>query len=239
MPTVGFGSDSWTSKGAASRELAEQMARSLEGGRLDEAVQSAGSSIAALDEAKRTLETGGWTQDPSGAVAGKVDDARRKLAIERAWASAQLELLRKRVAERARTQLAEGGEEEGKLADRARKLGDREKERGSFPMEAVDSIDDAARAARQAAEALARGDAEEGMKHQREAQRDLEAASEQLQGGEHDDTRNAANEPVAIPEGGKHKGPTEFRRRVVEGLARPASGALKDAVRRYAEGLLR
>ena len=35
------------------------------------------------------------------------------------------------------------------------------------------------------------------------------------------------------------KGPEEFRRRVVRGLGQPASGALKDAVHRYAEGLLR
>jgi hypothetical protein len=242
LPQVGSGSDSWTSKGAASRELAEQMARSLETGRLDEAVQSAGSSIGALEEAKRTLQTGGWLQDPGGAASGRVDDARRKLEAERAWTSAQLEQLRRRVSERARNQLSEGGQEEGKLGERARSLSEREKARGSLPMEAIDSIDDAARAAREAADALERGDADEGMKHQREAQRDLEAAGEQLRGEEGSDEGgqgSLANEPVSIPEGGKHKGPTEFRRRVVEGLARPGAGALKDAVRRYAEGLLR
>ena len=31
----------------------------------------------------------------------------------------------------------------------------------------------------------------------------------------------------------------DFRRRVVEGLGQPTSGGLRDAVRRYAEGLLR
>lgn len=44
---------------------------------------------------------------------------------------------------------------------------------------------------------------------------------------------------MAIPNAREHKGPEEFRRRVVRGLGQPASGALKDAVHRYAEGLLR
>jgi hypothetical protein len=236
MPAVGSGSDSWTSKGAAARELAEQTARSLETGRIDEAVQSVGSAISALEEAKRAIESGGWTRDPGETANGRVDEARRKLEVERAWAADQLEQLRKRLAQRARAQLNEGGQDEAKLADRARKLGEREKDRGSFPMEALDSIDDAARAARQAAEALQRGDANDGMKHQREAQRDLEAAGEQLR-GEDEGSQSLANEPVRIPDGAK--GPTEFRRRVVEGLAKPGAGSLKDAVRRYAEGLLR
>ncbi|HEY5146462.1 MAG TPA: hypothetical protein VII82_06830, partial [Polyangiaceae bacterium] len=36
-----------------------------------------------------------------------------------------------------------------------------------------------------------------------------------------------------------HKGPEEFRRRVVRGLGQATSGSLKGAVQRYAEGLLR
>jgi hypothetical protein len=244
LPPVGSGSDSWTSKGAAARELAEQMARSLEQGRVDEAAQSGRSASAALEEARRMLETGGWLQDPGGSARQRVDDARRKLEMERAWAESQVERMRKRTAERARSQLEEGGQDEGRLAERARKLGDRERDRGSFPEEAVESIDDAARAARQAADALQRGDAEQGMKHQREAQRDLEAANEKLRGDDDSSAHEGEvgaplNEAVDIPDKGKHKGPTEFRRRVVEGLAMPSSGGLKDAVRRYAEGLLR
>lgn len=238
LPQVGAGSASWTSKGAAARELAEQAARALESGRLDEAAQSAGNAISALEEAKRALRSEEF--DPGPSVGSRLDDSRRKLEAERAWIEDQLEHLRKRVSERARAKLAEGGDEEGKLGDRARKLAERERERGSATTEAVDSIEDAARAARRSADAFRRGDADEGMKHQREAQRDLDAANDQL-GGEDSggDEGATSKESVDIPEGSKHKGPTEFRRRVVEGLGRPADGALKEAVRRYAEGLLR
>ena len=49
----------------------------------------------------------------------------------------------------------------------------------------------------------------------------------------------AVAERTDIPKAEAHKGPEEFRRRVTKGLSEPASGRLKDAVRRYAEGLLR
>jgi hypothetical protein len=81
------------------------------------------------------------------------------------------------------------------------------------------------------------------MVRQREAQRDLEEASSKLRGEEEEEAAEGAaprpGESVDIPGKDKHKGPVEFRRRIVHGLAMPAPGALKDAVRRYAQGLLR
>jgi hypothetical protein len=220
------------------------MARSLEQGALDQAAESARSATGSLEEAKRLLEAGSWLQDPDGTASRQVDDARRKLEAQRAWTEAQLEQLRKRTAERAHGQVVEQGEQEGKLAERARKLGEREKDRGAFPQEALEAIDDAARAAHEAADALRRGDAEQGMSRQREAQRDIEEAASKLRGEEEQEeeaeqTGPRSGEPVDIPGKDKHKGPVEFRRRIVRGLAMPAPGALKDAVRRYAQGLLR
>lgn len=249
MPTVGLGSDSWTSKGAASRDLAEQMARSLEQGRPDEAVQSGRSSLGALDEAKKMLQRGSWLEDPSGEEGKHVDEARRKLDAEEKWAEEALRQMRQRAAERAASQLQKGGEEEGKLAERARDLGERSRDKGSLPQKAVESIEDAERAAHEAAQALQQGQADKGLERQREAQRDLEAARQQLQGddegqqpqstGEREDDHSTAPGKVDLPKPGEHKGPEDFRRRVVQGLGQPSSGALKDAVRRYAEGLLR
>ena len=124
----------------------------------------------------------------------------------------------------------------------------RGKEGASFPEQAVESLDDAARSARQAAEALKQGDADHGLDRQREAQRQLESAREQLQDddeangqpqGHGEGDGNASHDPVAIPDAKEHKGPEEFRRRVIRGLGLRSSGALKDAVQRYAEGLLR
>jgi hypothetical protein len=249
MPTVGLGSDSWTSKGAASRDLAEQMARSLEQSRPDEAVQSGRSSLGALDEAKKMLQRGSWLEDPTGQEGKRVDEARRKLDAEEKWAEEALRQMRQRAAERAASQLRQGGEDEGKLADRARNLGDRSRDKGSLPQKAVESLEDAERAAREAAQALQQGQADKGLERQREAQRDLEAARQQLQGddegqqssstGQQEDDHSTAPGKVDLPKPGEHKGPEDFRRRVVQGLGQPSSGALKDAVRRYAEGLLR
>ena len=247
LPTVGMGSDSWTSKGAASRELAEQMAHSLEQGHPDEAVQSGRSSLGSLDEAKKILQKSAWLEDPSGEEGKRVEETRRKLDAEEKWAEEALRVMRQKAAERARKQLEEGGDEEGKLADRARELGQRSGDKGSLPQQAVESIEDAERAARQAAQALKEGQADKGLEHQREAQRALEQARQQLEGDEDssqpqgDDGQKGprSKAPVAIPNAGEHKGPEEFRRRVVRGLGQPASGGLKDAVHRYAEGLLR
>ena len=246
LPAVGMGSDSWTSKGAAARELAEQTARSLEQGRTEEASQSGRSAIGSLDDAKRLLQGAGAFDDPSGQGEHRVDDARRKLESESRWMAEELRQLRKRAAERAHDQLDHGGDEEGQLADRARELGQRGRDKGSLPQQAIESIEDAERAARQAADALKQGDADRGLDRQREAQRALEAAREQLQG--EDDgtgpptsggTDGKRSSPGHVDVPNDYKGPEEFRRRVVRGLGQSASGSLRDAVQRYAEGLLR
>jgi hypothetical protein len=248
LPTVGQGSDSWTSKGAAARELGEQMARSLEQARPDEATQSGRSALGSLDEAKKMLQKGAWLEDPNGQEDRRVDGAKRKLEAEEKWAEEQLEHMRRRAAERARKDLEQGGQDEEKLAERARQLGERSRDKGSLPQNAIDSIEEADKAARQAAEALKQGDADRGLDRQREAQRDLEAAREQLQGDDQEPTQQPSQDAdgnrqshdrVDIPGQKDHKGPEEFRRRVVRGLGQPGGGSLKDAVRRYAEGLLR
>src|SRR6185437_16111946 len=56
LPSVGGGSDSWTSKGAAAKEHAEQMARALEQGNAADAAESGRSALAALEEAKRAAQ---------------------------------------------------------------------------------------------------------------------------------------------------------------------------------------
>ncbi|MCL2450840.1 MAG: DUF4175 domain-containing protein, partial [Polyangiaceae bacterium] len=247
LPAIGSGSDSWTSKGAAARDLAEQMARSLEDGRPDDAAQTGRSAVSSLDEAKKMLQRGGWLDDPQGNGQKTVDDARRKLDAESRWAEEQVRDLRRRAAERARDELRRGGGEESKLAERAHNLSEKGRDTGSFPEQATDALDEAARAARQAAEALKEGDADRGLDRQHEAQRQLEAARQQLQGddaaspasGGEGDGNAASRDPVAIPGAKEHKGPEEFRRRVVRGLGQRSNGALRDAVQRYAEGLLR
>jgi DNA repair exonuclease SbcCD ATPase subunit len=194
------------------------------------------------------LQRGGWLNDPSGVSQRAVDQARRKLEAEARWAEEQLREIRRRAAERARSQLEQGGDEENKLADRARELAQKARTSGTFPQQAIESIEDAELAAREAAAALRHDDAEQGVARQREAQRDLEAAREQLRGDDDEsahaaredgDGRTSSGATDIVPKAGTHHGPEEFRRRVMRGLGQPASGTLKDAVKRYAEGLLR
>jgi hypothetical protein len=242
-----MGSDSWTSNGSAARDLAEQMARSLEDGRADDAVESGRSAVGSLDEAKRMLQRRGWLDDPSGERQREVEDARTKMEGEVQWAEGQRVELRRRASERARDRLEQGGEQEERFAERARELAQRGRDQASFPQQAVESIEAAERAARDAARALQKGDADKGLDLQHEAQRALDAARQQLQGdddpgrssGDDGDGQGPSRDVVAIPNAGEHKGPEEFRRRVMRGLGQPSTGALKDAVQRYAEGLLR
>lgn len=253
LPSVGAGSDSWTSKGAAAREHADQMARALESGNAADAVQSGRSAIEAIDEAKRiaSRERIQTFRDPSASDGEKrLDEAKKKLQPELRWAEQRLEEMRKRAAQRASGELQKAGDEEYGLADRAGKLGNRAREQGSLPDSALQSLDAAEQSARDAASALKRGDADRALEHQREAQRALEAAREAI-GREQDDGddgqpmgdpengRARSNGHADIPKADAHKGPEEFRRRVIKGLGQPGPSRHRDAVERYAEGLLR
>jgi hypothetical protein len=249
LPTVGAGGDSWTNKGAASREHAEAMARALEQGNPSDAVKSGKSALDSIDDAKRVAQRDKWLGMFSPADGENADkrlqEARQKLEPEVKWAEEKLAQLRKQAAERKSGELSEGGDEEQKMADRARELGDKGKDQQALPDPALDALESAASSAHEAANSLKRGDADKALEQQREAQRQLEMAKEALgnegnepdkgEGGDHDPSSGHAD----IPKADAHKGPEEFRRRVIHGLGQAAGGRQKDAVRRYADGLLR
>ena len=223
------------------------LARSRRGGPR-RAVAAGRSALGTLDEVERILQRASRREDVGGEKQRRVEDVQRRLDAEAKWAEEAARELRRRTAERARDSLQQSGQAEERMADRARNLGERGRERASFPQQAVEAIEEAARAAREAARALSEGETDRGLEREREAQRRLEAAREQLQddqegedaerGGDGND-RSPGHDSVAIPNANEHKGPEEFRRRVMRGLGLRSSGALKDAVRRYAEGLLR
>ena len=239
MPSVGLGSDSWTSKGSAGKELAEQMARSLEEGNPADAVSSGRSAQAALEEAKR-LAFRSFSRGESAEE--RLSEAQRKLGPELKWAEEKLAQMKHKAEERARGELSKQGEAEEKLADKAGDLA--KKGNGAIPEAALEAIAKAEQAAREAAAALKQGDSEKGQAAQREAQQKLEAAKRAL--GSPDDSganeqggRGALDGNTPIPKADAHKGPEEFRKRVLRGLGQPGAGRQKDAVQRYAEGLLR
>jgi predicted aconitase with swiveling domain len=244
LPQVGGGSDSWTSKGAAAREHAEQMAKAMEEGNAADAVQSGRSAMGALDEAKRAAQRERWGRFSDTNAERTVDEAKKGLEQELRWAEEKLEEMRKKAAQRAGPELREHGENEGKLADKARDLGKKGHDQEALPPNAIEALREAERAAREAARALREGDAERGLSKQREAQQKLEQAREALgdqeqERGEGEGERGPSQDHADIPKAEQHRGPEEFRKRVIKGLGQPSSGRLKDAVKRYAEGLLR
>ena len=100
---------------------------------------------------------------------------------------------------------------------------------------------------RQAARALRAGETDQAQDLQAEAQRLLEHASpgstsdEQEQGQDRNGSGDDKGEPATqgkVPGVNKRRRSEDFRRRVLEGLAKERRGGLAPAVERYAEGLL-
>lgn len=229
------------SAASAAREEAEAMAGALEGGRPRDAVESGKRAVEKAAEAQRLGEQGFFPEDRHGREAGQ---ARPTLERELAWAEEALEKLRKAASERAKGDLQKQGKGEQKLADKARELG-KKGEAGdrALPQEMLDRLEDAERAMRDAEKALREGDGEKGLKLQWDAQRFLEMAR-----GERDDANNDPRDKedgkklsgkTEIPTKDAHKGPEEFRKRVLKGLSGSSDPLLREAVKRYAEGLLK
>jgi len=131
LPTVGLGSDSWTSKGAAARELPSRwLARSKRCARRGGAERTKLARLARRgqeDPAERRLAGG-----PNGEEQARLEEVRRKLDAEEKWPRRRCS--RRATRSRAGAKAAgRGGEEEGKLADRARDLGQRAGDKGSAP----------------------------------------------------------------------------------------------------------
>jgi hypothetical protein len=250
LPKVSAGSDSWTSKGSAARENAEAMARALEQGNAADAVTSGHGSLDAMDEAKRTAERERYKGlfaptdgDPERTEASKeLDKARKKLEPEVKWAEQRIASLRKKAAERKSGNFSQDADEEQKISERAKDLS-RKGHGEALPDDAVNALEEAHRMGKEAADALKHGDVDRGLARQREAQHQLEMAREALGSeseghGDGNDTR-ADNSDVVIPKADAAKGAEQFRRRVLKGLSQSSGSRERDAVRRYAEGLLR
>lgn len=244
LPQSGGDPESAEAAAAAGREQAEAMAGALEQGQPRDAVESGKGAARSLAEAQRLGEqSGGFFHDErAGREAAR---ARETIEQELAWAEQALEQLRRAASSRAKGDLEQSGKDEQSLADRGKKMmekgqsGDR-----SMPQEMLDRLGQAEDAMREAQRALAEGNGEEGLKQQQNAQRLLEMArgergEEGNREGSSDGDEGKMSKDTDIPGKDKHKGPEDFRRRVLEGLGGSSDPVLKDAVKRYAEGLLR
>ncbi|MBK8255067.1 MAG: DUF4175 family protein [Polyangiaceae bacterium] len=229
---------------AAGRQEAEGMAGSLDSQNLKDAVERGKEALKALKEAKRL----GGDSFFDKSTGQKAAEAAETLERELKWAEEALEKLRKAARERAKEELSKSSKNEEKLAERARSLSEKA-HRGNrtLDQDTLDRLTDAERAMREAQRALQEGDGEKGKKQQETAQRALEMAQNRKDDESGDRSHGTDEDPRNKPIGGKadipgkdkYKGPEAFRKRVMDGLSGPVDPALKEAVKRYAEGLLK
>jgi hypothetical protein len=180
------------------------------------------------------------------AEAGQLASAAKdQLARELAWAEGALGALERGASERVSEQLAgAAGREKGLAAD-ARALHDQSRDSSvPLPQTTLDRLRRAARAMDEAARLLAERQGARGAEQQEQAQRLLEQAvpdeapndaGERGQAGDGD--RMAQD--VEVP--GEHRDAraARFRERVASGLRTTVPPPLREALRRYAEGLVR
>jgi hypothetical protein len=246
LPQQGGDPGSAESSAAAARAAAESMAGSLERTELRDAVENGKKASQALKDAKQVGDQP--NQFSQEQQAGReAERAREALERELAWTEDALEKLRHASSANAKADLEKASKAEQRLAERARDLGKKgESGDRSLPQDMLDHLNDAERSMRDAEKALQEGDGDRGTRHQKEAQRLLEMARDQQREpdeSEGEGTRDGDGTHPAkrteIPDKNKHKGPEDFRRRVVEGLGGSADPLLREAVKRYAEGLLK
>jgi len=236
---------------ALGREHGGAMAQNLERLSLGDAVQSGRDAMSALNAAEKKAKGGSalgdWLDE------GELAAARKEVKAQLDWAEKQLNELKQRTEERARSATMGSSEREQKLSRRAGNLAARGTHgETALPEDAVDSLEKAESIMRDAARELGQGKGERGLELQREAQRLLERANTGQTGDEEDPSPHDQSRPSPSAKGGNEirtggevpaRGDTKdaeaFRRRVLEGLGKSKDGRLSPAVRRYAEGLLR
>lgn len=248
LPEPGAQPGSARAAAALAREHMSAMAQNLERLSLSGAVETGNSARALLEQARSLAKDGSrpsnWLDEES------VTRAEKELAEQLAWAEQALERMRQRAAARAEKDLAEAGARENALAERAEDLAGRgARGEARMPEEVEDALERAASIMREAARELAAGRGQAGLELEREAQRLLERSSSGRTLDEGDarphDGRNARGENGRematdgdVPRADEAQRAAEFRKRVLEGLAKERRGRLDPAVERYAEGLL-
>ncbi len=226
---------------AASREKVESMAEALEKLQLGDARERGDSAQKSLDDAKEKA----WI---SPSAEEKLDDAAKEVDEQLKWIDDVLKKLRKAAAQKAAEKVKSKAPREKGLGQKAEEIGDKSEEHAPLPGPVRDLLDEAAQKMKDAAGKLEKGLGDEGLELQKEAQKLLEKAKQAAENageaqpshGEHGDKELDPDAKVDLPKAEDHKGPDAFRKRVLDGLGSGAtSPRLKDAVKKYAEGLVK
>jgi hypothetical protein len=249
LPDYAAGQSKSEQAAALAREHGRATAESLSRLALKDAKQSADSARQHLGSAKQTAD--------SGVSPEALQRAEQELAKHSAWIDDLLKKAQERESERAKQALQQSGKREQEMAERAQNISGRGSHgEAALPGEVAQALDRAEGLMREAAQELQNGRGDRALSLQREAQRLLDQQD--------DDNNNKSDEPKDQPEDGqpdkhgnrdqdhadmrtdagvpgrdKNQKAEEFRKRVLEGLARDKGGRLGPAVKRYAEGLLK
>lgn len=246
LPGQDFGTP--RASAALAREHAMAAARDLDDVDFERAVENAEKALSTLDEADRLL----LADDP---VRSSFAEARRALREARDFARARLDAQRAAAEARARSSLSQASDTEHALGERAEELSRVPAQgEGALPREIADQLGRAASVMREAARELGEGHGDKALALQREAQRLLEQSKAGRSTDRESEEGERAERPPGTEEGSRRDGEValggnvpppdeaaraeEFRRRVLDGLARERRERLSPAVRRYAEGLL-
>jgi hypothetical protein len=214
----------------------------MERGDLSQAVEQGMKAIASLERAqKQGGEAPNGSSDRSiGEAAG---DARDKLRDVMERAERAREEMQDHANDNARDKLEGAAKREQQLAERARELRKQsEDSEAPLPQQNLERLREAAEAMDRAARSLERGRGHKGQAEQREAQRLLEMAQpeqEQEPSKSNDGDGKDFARDADVPPENRDERADAFRKRVTEGLGRKAPPHLREALRRYTEGLLR
>jgi len=238
---------------ALGREHTDAMAQSLSRLALKDAVESGRHAKSELDDAaKRSKNDSGFDfLDQEG-----LQNARSELDRDLAWAEQSLSRAEKSAAEKAQPSLSDSSNRERSLAERAGNLAGRGNHGEiALPEDLAEALGKAEGLMRDASKELGAGRGEQGLALQRDAQRLLEQTSNgQSNSGDNDskdqhqqskpnDSSDGKGKQMSteadVPKPDGTARASDLRRRILEGLAKEKSGRLSDAVRRYAEGLLK
>lgn len=249
LPDYAPGQSKSEQSAALSREHGRAMAESLSRLSLKEAKQNADSARQQLGNAKA---------QPEGAVRpDAVERAEQELKKQQAWVEELLRKAGERQSARAKEALERSSKRERDMAERAQNLSGRGSHgEAALPGEVVGALDRAEGLMREAAAELSSGNGERALSLQREAQRLLDQQDDDGKSPEPQDQPQKDGDPsrrdrgrdakhgdmsqdAGVPGRAKNERAEEFRKRVLEGLARDKGGRLGPAVKRYAEGLLK
>ncbi len=238
LPREATHPDSARAAAAQGKQEAEAMAGAMERGDLAGAVEE---GMKALKSLARAEQRGGQNPNEKG-VGEAAKAARGKLEKMLEGARSELDALQAQASERAKDTLMQAGAKERQLAKRADQIR-KASENGEAPLpaEMLKRLEQAAKAMQRAAEQLDRAKGTKASEAQRDAQRLLEMAqpeSEREGKRQPGDGKDFARD-ADVPENVRDERADRFRKRVTDGLGAGAPAHLREALRRYTEGLLR